>query len=322
MAESFLSQEEVDALLSGFCDQPQESGPTFVACDLSSQERVTRRAMPRLERINESFVRLLRANLSKFLRQNVSMSTPEVQRRRYSDFIQGVGPSTHLTVVRFKPLRSLALIALDPDLVFLIVDTMFGGAGRFHSQPTGRDLTNTEHRIIKRALDVVFSCYAKSWEPVVSIVPEHVRTEVSAQFANVALPNDVVIDTSLSIVLGEFSGEMRICMPSTMLEPIQDILCNVCHDPHGRYEGRWAPVSAQHLQDAEIELVAQLGAVAVTLGDILKMKFGDFIPLSMQKVVAAEVDHVPVMDCTYGVFNGRYALRVERVLPRNTDEIA
>jgi flagellar motor switch protein FliM len=318
MAESFLSQEEVDALLGGFCDHSEESGPRFAACNLSSRERVTRNAMPRLETINENFVRLLRAKLSKFLRQNVSTSAPEVQRRKYSDFIESVGASTHLTVVRFKPLQSLALIALDPDLVFLIVDTMFGGAGRFHSQPSGRDLTHTEQRIVKRVLDVVFSCFATSWEPVLSIVPEYVRTEGSAQFANVALPNDVVIDTSLSIVLGAFSGEMRICLPSSMLEPIQDISCNLRRNPEGQHEGKWAAALAQHLQDAEVELVADLGAAAVTLADILKMKPGDFIPLTLQKVVAAEVDDVPVMDCTYGVFNGRYALRVERVLPRNT----
>jgi flagellar motor switch protein FliM len=81
-------------------------------------------------------------------------------------------------------------------------------------------------------------------------------------------------------------------------------------------------VIAQHLQDAEVELVAHLGAAAVTLRDILNMKQGDVIPLSIRKVVAAEVDSIPVMDCTYGVFNGRYALRVEKVLARRTDQMA
>jgi flagellar motor switch protein FliM len=32
------------------------------------------------------------------------------------------------------------------------------------------------------------------------------------------------------------------------------------------------------------------------------------------------VDGVPVMDCTYGVLNGQYALKVEKLLA-NTDNI-
>jgi flagellar motor switch protein FliM len=322
MAESFLSQEEVDALLSGVCDEPEDSSPPFIACDLSGQERVTRSGMPRLETINETFAKLLRANLSKFLRRTVSTSSPEVHRKKYSAFMQGLGAAANLTVVRFKPLQGLTLIALDADLVFLIIDRMFGGEGRFHSHPGGRDLTHTEHRITRRLVDVILSTYAKAWEPVLAIVPEYVRTEPNAQLANVTLPNSSVIETTLSIVLGSFSGEMRICTPYAVLEPIQEVLCNVCQDAHARTDGKWAPVIAQHLQDAEIELVAQLGGAAVTLRDILNMKQGDVIPLSIRKVVAAEVDSIPVMDCTYGVFNGRYALRVEKVLARRTDQMA
>lgn len=314
MADSFLSQEEVDTLLSGLFESAAASSASYVACDLSSGERVARGGMPKLETINENFVRLLRIKMSKLLRGDVSTSSAEVQRVTYNSFIEGLGAPTHLTVVRFKPLRGLALIALDPSLVFLIVDRMFGGQGRPQSHSTGRDFTHTEHRVIKRVLDVILACYAKSWEPVLSIVPEHVRSEVNAQLVNLVLPNTEVLDTTTSIVLGSGAGELHICMPYSMLETVQDVLCNVCRDPHGDSEGKWAPMIAQCIEDAEVELVAHLGDTAVTLRDVLSMKLGDVIPLTIRKVVAATVDNRAVMDCTYGVFNGRYALRVENML--------
>ena len=46
----------------------------------------------------------------------------------------------------------------------------------------------------------------------------------------------------------------------------------------------------------------------------LNMKVGDVIPLSTTPSVIAQVDGVPVMDCSYGQLNGQYALRVEKLL--------
>jgi flagellar motor switch protein FliM len=44
------------------------------------------------------------------------------------------------------------------------------------------------------------------------------------------------------------------------------------------------------------------------------MKVGDVIPISVPETLQATVDGVPVMDCTYGVYNGQYALKVENLL--------
>ena len=44
------------------------------------------------------------------------------------------------------------------------------------------------------------------------------------------------------------------------------------------------------------------------------MKVGDIVPLNVPEQIQATVDGVPVMDCTYGVLNGQYALKVEKLL--------
>ena len=47
------------------------------------------------------------------------------------------------------------------------------------------------------------------------------------------------------------------------------------------------------------------------------MKAGDIIPLDVPGTVQAEVDGVPVMECSYGIFNGQYALKVEKLLTQS-----
>jgi flagellar motor switch protein FliM len=50
------------------------------------------------------------------------------------------------------------------------------------------------------------------------------------------------------------------------------------------------------------------------------MQSGDVIPLEVEDSIQALVGEVPVMDCKYGIFNGQYALRVERMLTGSVTE--
>jgi flagellar motor switch protein FliM len=37
-------------------------------------------------------------------------------------------------------------------------------------------------------------------------------------------------------------------------------------------------------------------------------------PLEIEDTITAKVDGVPVMECGYGIFNGQYALRVQKMI--------
>jgi flagellar motor switch protein FliM len=65
-----------------------------------------------------------------------------------------------------------------------------------------------------------------------------------------------------------------------------------------------------------------LGSGKISLREILKLKVGDVIPLNIPSKIEAQVDHVPLMECTYGQQNGQYALKVERFLAASPDQPA
>jgi flagellar motor switch protein FliM len=327
MADNFLSQDEVDALLKGVNgDQDEVQAPEDTSgvrpYNLATQERIVRGRMPTLEIINERFARLLRIGLFNFLRRSAEVSVGTVRVSKYSEFIRNLVVPTNLNLVHMKPLRGTALMVFDPNLVFLIVDNLFGGDGRFHTRVEGRDFTQTEQRIIQRILSVVFEAYTKSWEPVYPIEFEYIRSEMNTQFANIATPNEVVVATTFTIELGSVSGEMHFCMPYSMIEPVRDILTSSLQGEALEVDKRWVRLMTQQIQIAEVELVADLGSTRVMLGDILNMKIGDVIPFIISETVPAKVDGVPVMDCTYGTFNGQYALRVEKLLTYSTNEMS
>ncbi|CAN7162903.1 flagellar motor switch protein FliM [Pseudoduganella sp. LjRoot289] len=319
MADNFLSQEEVDALLKGVNgDQDDAAAPEEVAgvrtYNLATQERIVRGRMPTLEIINERFARLLRVGLFNFLRRSAEVSVGSVRVSKYSEFIRNLVVPTNLNLVHMKPLRGTALMVFDPGLVFLLVDNLFGGDGRFHTRVEGRDFTQTEQRIILRILDIVFEAYTKSWEPVYPVEFEYIRSEMNTQFANIATPNEVVVASTFTVELGSVSGQIHFCMPYSMIEPIRDALTSSLQGEALEVDKRWIRLMTQQIQIAEVELVASLGTAKVSFDEILNMRVGDIIPLNIPASIEATVDGVPVLDCTYGVLNGQYALKVEKLL--------
>jgi flagellar motor switch protein FliM len=326
MSESFLSQDEVDALLKGVNGDEDDAkaeayDPSIVRpYDLATQERIVRGRMPTLEIINERFARLLRIGLFNFFRRSVEISVGPVRVSKYSDFIRNLVVPTNLNLVHMKPLRGTGLMVIDPSLAFLMVDNMFGGDGRFHTRVEGREFTQTELRIIRRVLDILFETYAKSWEPVYPVEFEYIRSEMNTQFANIATPNEVIVAITFTVELGEVGGEMHFCFPYSMLEPIKDILTSTLQGEVLGVDKRWVRLMTQQIQAAEVEIVADLAKKKLTLHEVLNLKVGDVIPLAITEEVDVVADNIPIMRCKYGLFNGQYALRVQKLLRSNSTE--
>jgi len=318
MAQNFLSQEEVDALLKGVtgeADEPPEAPeePGGVRpYNLATQERIVRGRMPTLELINERFARNLRLGLFNYMHRNAEISVGPVKVQKYGEFLRNLVVPTNLNLVQAKPLRGTGLFVLDPNLVFLVVDNLFGGDGRFHTRVEGRDFTPTEQRIIQGLLKVIFAECEKAWQPVFQLTFEYMRSEMNSQFANIATPSEIVVTFTLNLEFNGAAAAMHVCLPYSMIEPIRETLNSAMQSDHVTSDKRWINLLATQVQGAEVELTANLGSASITLRQILAMTVGDVVPVTINDFALASVSDAPVMECRYGVQNGQYALRVER----------
>ena len=330
MSSEFLSQDEVDALLKGVtgeADDPEEEEDTQAGggvrpYNIGTQERIVRGRMPTLELINERFARYLRIGLFNYMHRTAEISVGPIVVQKYSEFIRNLVVPTNLNLVTAKPLRGTSLFVFDPSLVFLVVDNMFGGDGRFHTRVEGRDFTATEQRIIQGMLNVVFAEYARSWKPVYEISFEYLRSEMNSQFANIATPSEIVVSTNFTIEFGGTAADMHICFPYSMVEPIRDLLYSAMQSDQLSTDQRWILMLRKQLKDAEVEIAATLATTSISLGEILKLKSGDIIPISIPDKLIACVDDIPLLECTYGQQGGQYALKVEKFITPDVDETA
>ena len=328
MATDFLSQDEVDALLkgvSGESDEPEaaaDDGSGVHSYNLGTQERIVRGRMPTLELINERFARYLRIGLFNYMHRTTDISVSPIRVQKYSEFIRNLVVPTNLNLVAAKPLRGTSLFVLDPNLVFLVVDNMFGGDGRFHTRVEGRDFTPTEQRIIQGLLNVIFTEYSRSWKPVYEMSFDYIRSEMNSQFANIATPSEIVVSTTFTLEFGGTAADMHICFPYSMLEPIRDLLYSTMQSDQLSSDQRWIVMLRKQLKDAEVEIAAQLATTTLTLGQVLKLKAGDILPITIPDTLIANVDDIPLMECRYGQQGGQFALKIERFITSENDDTA
>jgi len=324
MGDSILSQAEIDALLNGDSGDsaPETTNAKNQAADdgvkpfdPTTQRRVVRERLQALEIINERFARHFRMGLFNLLRRSPDITVGPIKIQPYHDFARNLPVPTNLNLIHLKPLRGTALFVFAPSLVFIAVDNLFGGDGRFPTKVEGREFTHTEQRVIKRMLTLALDAYEYAWSGVYKLSVEYVRAELQIKFTNItSSPNDIVITTPFHVEIGALSGDFNICIPFSMIEPIRELLTNPPVENSRHEESQWRENLVTQVQQSELELVANFVEIPLRLSQILKLQPGDVLPIEKPDRLIAHVDGVPVLTSKYGTLNEQYALRVEHLI--------
>jgi len=281
-----LSQEEVDALLKGVSDgeieteQEEVRDPSAVRqYDLTGQERVVDQRMPTLEMATEKFTRIFRTTLSSLLKKIVTTSGTSVNVVKYGNFIKAIPVPASLHVFQMKPLGGSALLVIEPQVAFTLVDLIFGGSGREAYKVEGRDFTLIENNLIKRVALSALSDFEKVWEDIIQIEVAYQRSETNPQFAQIVMPSEVVVVMQFEIDMGFSSGEMSFCIPYSSIEPFRNKLQVNYQTETLEVDKKWAAKFAERLQTSKVTLSVELGKAELSGREVINLKRGDVIPL-------------------------------------------
>lgn len=319
--QDLLSQDEIDALLHGVDDGDIETegdlDPTGVkAYDLTSQDRIVRGRMPTLEMINERFARYTRISMFNLLRRTADVSVGGIQIQKFGEYVHTLYVPTSLNMVKFRPLRGTALVILDAKLVFKLVDNFFGGDGR-HAKIEGREFTPTELRVVQMVLEQVFIDLKEAWKAVKNIEFEYINSEVNPSMANIVSPSEVVVVSTFHVELDGGGGELHITMPYSMVEPIREVLDAGLQSDTDERDDRWVRALQEDVMEARVDLEADIVRREVTLRDIVDLREGDIVPITMPEFNVLTANGVPMFKTQLGQLNNNLAMKVLEVIDRS-----
>ncbi|MBK6286114.1 MAG: flagellar motor switch protein FliM [Gammaproteobacteria bacterium] len=317
--QELLSQEEIDALLHGVDEGEVEVEYGVPAADvqeydLSTQDRVVRGRMPSLERANERFARHLRTGFRGLLRRGLEVGYDGMQIQKFGEYFTNLLVPTSINVVRLQPLPGLALIVMDAQLVFLLVDNFFGG-GRFNAKVEGREFTPSETLVVDRALETVFGELQKAWGVLAAIKVQLLQKEASADATTSYNPNDIAVISSFSVDFDVSGGKLHLVVPYGMIEPIRELLDRSSVTEADARDSRWEAALKENIKDAMIDLRCKVAETEISLREVIDLDVGDVIPIEIPQPVL-RADTIPLFSVRLGTLKGNLALQVLNKIDR------
>ena len=331
---SVLSQEEVDALLQGVAsddvagekDDEEEYDPEeIVSFDLTAQDRIIRGRMPTLEIIHDRFVRLFRLTLSNALRRVVDINVRSTELIKFGEFIKTLPVPTSMNLFRMTPLRGNAMMVFETRLVFTLVEMFFGGGGDAETKTEGRDFTEIESRMIKRVIISALEDLQTSWRPVFPAQVNYVRSEVNPQFVSIVPHSEIVVVVTFDIEIGRAPMSIIVCVPYSMIEPIRTRLNAGFQSEQDEKDNTWSNRFKQNLQKVDVELIAKLGEMNISVRDFLNLQKNDVLYLEHEtkSPISIEVNGVKKFTGFQGAYKGHKAINIDELIyqPPDVDEM-
>lgn len=316
-ANEVLSKEEIEALVtavdSGVVDTNEGyrlHDDIVRTVDLTAHELMFPGRLPAMEMIGNKFKRNLRASLFNLLRRPVDVSYLGLHTLKYGEYAQSLGVPTSLNLMKMSPLRGMALFVLESKLVFAMVNGYFGGDPRISSRIDEREFTAMENRIIQMTVDLACRDMEEAWAAVVPVQLESTGSEINPQFANIVNPTEVVLVSKFKVDIEGACGELHLTIPYAMLEPVRELLDAGVQGDRSSGDDRWATAIRQRIQAADVRVSATLTEAHCSLGELVKLRSGDIIPIDLPHTVTLAAEGVPLFRCTIGVSNGYNAVQV------------
>jgi len=256
--------------------------------DLANHERIIRGRMPGLELVNERFTRLFMNSLSSKFARFVDVVVQNISMVKFNEFVKTISLSSSINIFKIEPLHGHALFVIEAPIVFAILECFFGSNSINNINVEDRSFTSIEQRIIKKIVDLALHDVEIAWKSLADVKLKYVGVETNPRFITIVTPVEPVIKIEIRVAIEEFDGKIFLCIPYSILEPIKEKLYSNVHNEAIEADNQWISRLTTILTDSYVKLIAEIGKVELTIGEVLNLKVGDVI--SVGKPVSDEFD--------------------------------
>lgn len=296
MAE-VLSQNEIDALLSAISAgemnledaKNKEEEKKVKKYDFKRPNKLSKDQLRTLQMIHETYARLNTTMLSGQLRSSIQIQVISVDQITYEEFVRSIPEFTIMGIFETGSLDGNAILELNPNIVFTIIDRLFGGPGEAMS--VARELTDIELTVIERVILQLLNNLKESWETIIEVSPRIEQIETNPQFVQIVAPNEMVVLITFEVRIGNSEGMMNMCFPTPLIDPIIPKLSAEYWFSAIKKDKINENIMAlkNRLEKVSVPLMVNLGSTTITLEQLLNLKRGDVLKLNAHKDKALNV---------------------------------
>jgi flagellar motor switch protein FliM len=134
--------------------------------------------------------------------------------------------------------------------------------------------------------------------------------------ASIVLPADIVIVVTLGIEFGSSVGDIHLCLPYAMLEPIRNRLQVSFQNDVSGVDHAWIKRFSNRLKNAPVNISVILGETEISVDEFMHFAPGDVITLnkSTTQPLIATVEGMPKFTGFPGTTKGMQSFQIQDIL--------
>lgn len=240
--EKVLNQEEIDAMVRAARTGKDAAGspanaPVVQRWDLRQVGEIGRDQMRSISQLHEIFARNLTHSISAYLRIVFECSLVSAEHLTFREFLQSVPEGTYLASCNLVPADVMALLQLDLDIAFPIIDLMLGGEGKGGNLK--REITEIEEEVIEGILRIICRELQNTWQAL-ALEFNFGRRQPAAQAQRLMPPEEKTLCLSFEIKMSETRGTLSLAVPAVVSNALlRKISADYSYQrPRGPIEGR------------------------------------------------------------------------------------
>ncbi len=324
--DPILKKSEISDLLRAIregkvsLDLDENTQDAFLACSpinlfqLARPDREQFR-IPNFDIILDVFCRSYATSLTNQLQRTFSITRTALETFEFQKFMADKNQPGAIGILDMTPLKHGALVIIDPQLSFSIIETMLGAASDLESPQLDRKLTTIELTILKTILTDACRDLNKAFSQLLDLNSSLIKLENNARLVSIVEPEAEVIVGTLMVKVGQYSGEIHLVFPYATLEPLRDLLRELLNISTTT-RGTWQDVLEDEVQAIPAGITAQSGIITLSIQQILDMQVGDILdldydPSSPLKVLVEEMAKFSAIP---GTHNGKKAISLTGII--------
>jgi flagellar motor switch protein FliM len=257
------------------------------------------------------------AQCSELMRQLSSspafFMVESIATERIGDVLDDYENNVVIGVIYVQAWDQRLLIGLRHDLVFALLEVLFGGDGGEAPATEKRQLSNIELRLVRKAIDLFAQALQTSFAAVCDTVFKLHRIETRLDFVAIAPRTAFGVRTRLKLRMLGRESELFVLIPQTSLNSVrQDFVRDLSAEMSVR-DPRWTKQIQTEIGQTEISIRGIIEERHFSLEDIAGLQIGHVLTLqaTAKTRVKLECNAEPLFWCDLGQADGFYTLRVD-----------
>lgn len=270
--------------------------------------------LPNFDIVLDNFCQHFGITLTNNLQRTFSIKRTTIESSQFNDFLIEIKDSGAIGVIDLSPLKHGALIFVNTQMCFTLIEIMLGASTEIDHLQLDRKLTTIELSIVNSILSKCCDDMDRAFSQLVNMKSSLLKVESNSRLVSITEPDADILIGTFTISVGEETGTLHLVFPQTTLDPLRESLKDLLNVNKAK-QGLWAEVLQSELQDIYLELIAQSGTMEMSVDEILSLKRGDIVPINYNpnKPLSILIEKTPKFTAIPGSHGGKKAISITSV---------